>query len=287
MGIVAVLGRGVVPADEPLLHADDLGALRGDGVFETVHVRDGVPWNLTDHLARMARSAERMELALPGEDELRELAAITLAAAPVREEAALRLICTRGREYGDTPTVYATLNPIAATLPALRRDGVKLMIASIGYPLEPSDVRASAPWLLGQVKSLSYAINMAGQRAARAEGFDDLLWVSSDGWSMEVSTASLMWVDGDVLCTVPPSRTSILPGTTSKFLMDHAADLGLRAEERMIRPEDLSHTDGVWVASSVRGVAPVTRLGDVDLAVGERNEAMLKLAGFPVASLVD
>ncbi|WP_285662380.1 aminotransferase class IV [Actinorhabdospora filicis] len=285
MGIVAVLGRGVVPADEPLLHADDLGALRGDGVFETVHVRAGVAWNLTEHLARMARSAERMELALPGADALRGLAETALAAAPEQEEAALRLICTRGREYGDEPTVYVTLNPIAANLPEIRRDGVKLMLASIGYPLEPADVRASAPWLLGQVKSLSYAINMAGQRAARAAGFDDLLWVSADGWAMEASTASLMWIDGDVLCTVPPERTSILPGTTSRFLLDHAAELGLRGEERMVRPEDLSHTDGVWVASSVRGVAPVTRLGEVDLPVGALNAAMLELAGFPVAEL--
>src|SRR5690606_2953038 len=34
--VVAVLGRGVVPADTPILRADDLGVLRGDGVFETL-----------------------------------------------------------------------------------------------------------------------------------------------------------------------------------------------------------------------------------------------------------
>lgn len=284
MGIVAVLGRGVVPADEPLLTADDLGVLRGDGVFETVHVRDGLPWNLTEHLDRMRRSAARMEIVLPPHDALRTLANQALAAGNDSGEAALRLICTRGREYGDTPTVYATLNPIAANIPEIRRDGVRLFRANIGYPLDPEDVRAGAPWLLGSVKSLSYAINMAGQRAARAAGFDDLLWISSDGWAMEASTASLMWIDGDVLCTVPPSKTSILPGTTSAFLMANARDLGLRSEERMIRPDDLHDVDGgVWVASSVRGVAPVVALGERSLSVGAKNAQMLKLAGFPVA----
>lgn len=284
MGIVAVLGRGVVPADEPLLTADDLGVLRGDGVFETVHVRDGVPWNLTEHLDRMRRSAERMELPLPSHDALRELAGQALAAWTGDGEGALRLICTRGREYGDAPTVYSTLNPIAANIPEIRRDGVRLMPANIGYPVHPEDVRAGAPWLLGAVKTLSYAINMAGQRAAKAAGYDDLLWISADGWAMEASTASLMWIDGDVLCTVPPAKTSILPGTTSAFLMAHAAELGLRAEERMIRPEELHGVDGgVWVASSVRGVAPVVALGETELAVGAKNAEMLKLAGFPVA----
>lgn len=284
MGIVTVLGRGVVPADEPLLTADDLGVLRGDGVFETVHVRDGLPWNLTEHLDRMGRSAARMEIALPPHDALRELADQALGAWSEGGEAALRLICTRGREYGDTPTVYATLNPIAENIPEIRRDGVRLFRANIGYPVHPEDVRAAAPWLLGSVKSLSYAINMAGQRAARAAGFDDLLWISADGWAMEASTASLMWIDGDVLCTVPPAKTSILPGTTSAFLMANAGELGLRAEERMIRPDELHDVDGgVWVASSVRGVAPVVALGDRALAVGAKNAEMLKLAGFPVA----
>ncbi|MEV0647791.1 aminotransferase class IV [Phytomonospora sp. NPDC050363] len=284
MGIVAVLGRGVVPADEPLLHADDLGVLRGDGVFETVHVRDGVPWNLTEHLDRMRRSADRMDLDLPPHEALRELAGQALAARTESGEAALRLICTRGREYGGAPTVFATLNPITPDFPKVRRDGVRLMPANIGYPVHPEDVRAGAPWLLGQVKSLSYAINMAGQRAARAAGFDDLLWISADGWCMEASTASLMWIDGDVLYTVPPGRTSILPGTTSAFLMEHAADIGLRSEERMIRPDELFDVDGgVWVASSVRGVAPVVALGERTLPVGAKNEEVLKLAGFPVA----
>ena len=45
---------GVVPADTPILRADDLGALRGDGIFETMHVRDGQAWLLDEHLDRMA-----------------------------------------------------------------------------------------------------------------------------------------------------------------------------------------------------------------------------------------
>ena len=52
--VVALLGVGVVPADTPILRADDLGALRGDGIFETMHVRDGRAWLLDEHLDRMA-----------------------------------------------------------------------------------------------------------------------------------------------------------------------------------------------------------------------------------------
>jgi len=43
---LAVLGRGVVPVDTPLLHADDEGVLRGRSVFETLRVYAGVPFKL-------------------------------------------------------------------------------------------------------------------------------------------------------------------------------------------------------------------------------------------------
>jgi 4-amino-4-deoxychorismate lyase len=77
--VVAVLGRGVVPADTPILRADDLGVLRGDGIFETIHVAGGAPRLLEQHLDRMARSAARLELDLPDREALTGLAAATCA----------------------------------------------------------------------------------------------------------------------------------------------------------------------------------------------------------------
>ncbi|MBT8226063.1 MAG: aminotransferase IV, partial [Dactylosporangium sp.] len=62
---MAVLGTGLVPHDAPVLRADDLGVLRGEGVFETMHVREGKPWLLEQHLARLGRSAQRLDLPLP------------------------------------------------------------------------------------------------------------------------------------------------------------------------------------------------------------------------------
>src|SRR5262245_34053879 len=107
--VVALLGTGVVPAETPILRADDLGALRGDGIFETMHVRDGQAWLLDEHLARFARSAARMDLELPGRDALADLAGQALAAWPAETEGALRMVCTRGMEDGGAVTVFATV----------------------------------------------------------------------------------------------------------------------------------------------------------------------------------
>ena len=263
--LVAVLGRGVVPADTPILRADDLGVLRGDGIFETMHVRGGRPWLLDEHLARMARSAARLELALPPAADLAALTGEICAQWPATQEGGLRLVCTRGAEGGGGPglvTVFATVSPVGEATVRARREGVAVTTANLGYA---ADARDAAPWLLGGAKTLSYAVNMAALRWAGARGADDMLWVSADGWALEAPTASLLWLDGDRLCTVPTGRTGILPGCTVRHLLDNAAALGFTATERMVRPADLVRADGAWLTSSVRGIAPIRALDGAPL----------------------
>jgi 4-amino-4-deoxychorismate lyase len=278
--VVAVLGKGVVPAETPLLRADDLGVLRGDGVFETIHVRDGEPWLLAEHLDRMAGSAAILEIPLPPRAALEELAAQTLAGWPSATEGAFRLICTRGPEHGDgTPTVFATLSELAPERRIARREGVSVVTAALGYAVGARD---AAPWLLGGAKTLSYAVNMASMRHGGKQGADEVLWVSADGYALEAPTASLVWLEGDELCTVPPRGTGILPGITVRYVLDHAGELGWRTAERLIRPEELATKDGVWLTSSVRGLVAIRSLDGQPLAPSPHTAELQKLLGYPV-----
>lgn len=60
-------GPALLPSRSPFLRADDMGVLRGDGVFERFIVNAGQPRHLEDHIARLARSAGSIGLALPSE----------------------------------------------------------------------------------------------------------------------------------------------------------------------------------------------------------------------------
>jgi 4-amino-4-deoxychorismate lyase len=270
-----------VPAGTPILRADDLGALRGDGIFETMHVRDGQVWLLDEHLARMARSAARMDLELPHRDALAELTGQALAAWPIATEGALRLVCTRGLEDGGPVTVYATVAGITEPTRKARRDGIAVLTASLGFPAAG---RKQAPWLLGGAKTLSYAVNMASQRWAQANGAEDVLWVSGDGFALEAPTSTLIWLDGSTLCTVSVEETGILAGTTARWLLDHAADLGWSTAEGMITPAALTGSDGAWFTSSVRGLAAIRRLDGATLPYDAEQTARIRdLLGFSLS----
>src|SRR3569833_1260357 len=63
-----------------------------------------------------------------------------------------------------------------------RDEGVSAVSLSLGIP---ADFRATAPWLLGGAKTLSYAVNMAAQRHAHAAGADDVVFTSLEGRLLE------------------------------------------------------------------------------------------------------
>ncbi len=245
-------GPRLVDPGLPLLLADDLGVLRGEGVFETMRLAAGRPAFLDDHLVRLARSAHRLDIALgSGWAAL----ATFLAGHWGPEDGVLRLVCTKGGG------AYGLATPVPAAALAGREHGVTALTLSLGVAAE---ARETAPWLLGGVKSTSYAVNMAALRAAQQQGCDDAIFVSSDGEVLEAPTATVCWVREGRIVTPPPA-VGILPGTT----LGAVQALDRRPWDIRRAPvSELHAADEVLLLSSVRGVAPVVRLDGRDLAIG-------------------
>ena len=261
MNVVALLtpdGPRVVDPAAPVLRADDLGVLRGESVFETMRIAGGRPAFVDAHLRRLARSAERVAIQLPGGwPEL--VTAATEAYA--RRDGVLRLICSKGPP-GEHPVGFAVASPIPAETIRGREQGVRAITLTLGVT---AGVRATSPWLLGGVKSTSYAINMATLRHAHDEGVDDAIWLSSDGEVLEAPTSTVAWVRGDRLVTPPAGDVAILPGTTLEVAL-RLCDVP--CEVRRGAAEELATADEVMMLSSVRGVAPVIELDGRSLGTG-------------------
>jgi 4-amino-4-deoxychorismate lyase len=238
---LAVSGRGVVPPDAPVLRADDDALLRGRAAFETLRVYGGLPFRLEAHLARLAGSAERLGLEpVPGA-ELEELSRLALAEAK-REQAVLRLYWTAG-SLG-----LALVSELPEGLEELRARGLRL--AALLGPI------SEAPWLLGGVKSTSYAVNMAAIDEARRRGADDAVFVSADGIVLEGPTTNVWWRLGDTLCT-PSLELGILAGVTRAVLLELAE---LQVVEGAFSLAELAAADEAFTSSSVREVVPVVEL---------------------------
>ncbi len=252
--VLVTLDGVVHDADRPLLFGDDLAAVRGDGVFETLLVRGGRACLVEPHLRRLAHSAAMMGLPGPDLAAWREAIAIALRqwASRSPEEGALRLVYSRGRESGSGPTAYLTISALAARVGTARRDGVAAVLLERGLP---ADGAQEMPWLLAGAKTLSYAVNMAALRHAAARGADDVIFVSSDGYILEGPRSTVViavdGADGRPCLLTPPPWWPILRGTTQQALFEVARDSGYDCDYQALRPADLVAAQGIWLVSSI------------------------------------
>ena len=260
-----MLDGTLADADAPLIRVDDLGLLRGDGVFETILVVDGKPRELGPHLERLARSAAMLSLPAPDLAQWSRCVQVVLDNWTAGGEMALKLVYTRGPEFGDgSPTGYALGMAIGAKVLAARESGVAAVTLDRGY--EPSIV-ARAPWLLLGAKSLSYAVNMAAIRHAESVGASEAIFVAADGSVLEGPTSTVVIVSGRTLLTTPPS-SGILPGTTQGALFRAVERVGWATKVEPLTVADLREAEGVFLASSVRKVTRVHTLDGSALADG-------------------
>ncbi|HVK24172.1 MAG TPA: aminodeoxychorismate lyase [Actinokineospora sp.] len=262
MRVLAMLDGTLADADGPLVRADDLGLLRGDGVFETVLVVDGRARELGPHLDRMARSAAMLDLPRLDRAAWERVAQVVIDAWSDAGEMALKLVYTRGPEFGDdVPTGYALGLPIGAKTLANRVDGVTVLSLDRGF--DPAIVER-APWLLLGAKTLSYAVNMAAMRYVAAHGADEAIFVASDGSVLEGPTSTVVLVEGGTMRTTPPT-SGVLPGTTQAALFRAAEQAGWTTKVEPIHRADLDGAEGLFLASSVRKITRVRVLDGVPL----------------------
>lgn len=258
--LVAVLGTGVVDASDAVVTADDLGINRGDGVFDAARVVSdaaGVRVELLEpHLARFARSHQKMGMAEPDLAAWRALIEEAVAAWDVPGEAILKLIATRGLEHepGAPGASFLTLTAAdTAPCPPLR-----VITLTTG---RASDAFADAPWLLGGVKTLSYVVNVAAQREGRRRGADDVIFTTTDGFALDGPMAGLLVVREGRWLSTPTGGTGILASVSVATILDAAAADGHESAFELVRVEHLHDADGVWLVASSRGPTPV---GEID-----------------------
>jgi 4-amino-4-deoxychorismate lyase len=226
---------------------DDRGLLYGDGLFETLRVRDGQvrlwPW----HWRRFTAGCAVLDLQLPGEDRVRD---------EIREVAGagdqmVRLTLTRGSGRGYAAPSQARERRIVSALGAAPAAGQKpLEIIVCQTPL------AECGRLAG-VKHLSRLEQVLAANEVKRSGADEGLMLGSDKQVIEATQSNLFGVREGRLFT-PDLSTCGVAGVYRQHLLDRVgATIGA------ITTEALTEFDEVFLCNSVRGIMPVTRIREL------------------------
>lgn len=233
------------------IDARDRGLAYGDGLFETMRVRDGRIRLLDLHLERLYGGCRRLGIEAPPAGALR--GELERCARPQRE-AVLKLILTRGvgaRGYrpsgAERPTRVISTHPLPA-LPALRGVRVRLCAMRLG----------SNPALAG-LKTL----NRLESVLARREWHDSRIWEGlmrdAEGYVVCGTQSNFFVRRGSRLMTPRLDRSGIA-GVMRRWVLGECRALGIEARETRLRWPDLERAEEMFMTNAVAGVVPVARL---------------------------
>jgi 4-amino-4-deoxychorismate lyase len=231
-----------------LIDSRDRGLQYGDGVFETMRVRQRRIRLLELHLERLYGGCRALKIALPG---LRALRAELERIAARRNEGILKVIVTRGsgpRGYRATGRERCTRIMTLHALPG-------------GAQTKAARVRLCAT-MLGANPSLAglKTLNRLESVMARSEWSDARIWEGlmrdREGNWVSGTMSNLFLRRGSTLMTPLLDRCGVA-GVMRRWILQNAAGLRLLVVERRIRWKDLQGADEVFMSNAVVGIKSV------------------------------
>lgn len=246
--------------DDAGVDALDRGLQYGDGLFETIAVRDGRARFLDRHLARLQAGAARLAIPLPAAGELRE----RLAPACPAGQGVLKLIVTRGtgeRGYRPPRTVQPTCIVAAFPWPEFAPSHW-----SAGIRLRRCRTRLGRNAALAGIKHL----NRLEQVLARAEWDDAAV---AEGLMMDDRDMAVGGTQCNLFARVagrwvtPSLAECGVAGVMRGVFRDWAAEQGDPVIERELPAADLADASAMLLTNALIGAWPVREYAGAALAI--------------------
>ncbi|MBT4292010.1 hypothetical protein HOD41_04910, partial [bacterium] len=157
-----------IPAEEATISLFDGGYLYGDGLFETVRLYSGQPFDLDGHLERLSTQLKTLEYSWrPDTDSIHKIITkLTVLNSLTDDDSRCRITVSRGGSFDILlplqdlheikPTVSIFLIPIADTISKMQKTGIAVTAMKSGF------ARGNFPGL----KTLNYLPTVVALRAA-------------------------------------------------------------------------------------------------------------------------
>jgi branched-chain amino acid aminotransferase len=260
VSIYYVDGR-YLPADQAVLPVNDLGLLRGYGVFDFLRTYKRRPFLLKDHIARLARSAELIDLPLPcSESQIMDIAMETLGRNTGLAEANIRLVVTGGDSIDSiTPGERTRLLVMVTELHPCPEQW---------YCDGAAVITTRGERYLPLAKSTNYLPAILALSRARRQGAVESIYVDHHGRLLEGTTSNFFaFIDG----TLTTAGDAVLTGITRKVILQLAQEQ-FAVEIRDINQKEIHRMEEAFITASNKEVVPVVRMDEHIIGSGRPGE---------------
>lgn len=239
------------------LSVQDRGLAYGQGLFETLTLKEGNPQDWKLHMQRLELGANRLGIPFDNNllDALSDDLVKLLAAEALPERTVLKIILTRGaggRGYAVTeplaPNRILQLNPFPAWPADPQQNGIRVILCETRLGLNPQ---------LAGIKHLNRLEQVLARSEWQQSDIAEGLVCDMEGYLVEGTMSNLFWLRNGELFT-PDLTYCGIDGIIRQRLIERVRELKIKVSVGRYQPADLLDADEVFMTNSVIGLWPVT-----------------------------
>lgn len=265
-----MLYNGQIMERENVINIEDRAYQFGDGIYEVIGVYDGKPLMLDEHLERLERSAQEIQLRFPGpiseiKNKLEEL-----VSANRLEEGIIYMQVSRGSSTRLQQFPGPEVSPITVAytreeerMAHVEDEGAKAILTE--------DIR----WLRCDIKTLNLLPNvLAKQKAVEQNAIEAILHRGET--VTEASTANVFMVKDGELYT-HPANNFILNGITRRKVLQICETLNFKVNEQTYTVDDLLDADEVFITATKLDIVPILKINNRTVSSGSPGEFSIRI----------
>jgi branched-chain amino acid aminotransferase len=259
MGEYVIFNGKMIPGKDLAITGQNRSFRYGDGIFETIRCRQGIPMWIEHHLQRLRQSANVLRIPLSDrftDAKLISMIKALLQANEHKNGARLRFSLFRAEGGFYKPTQYEGCFMIETS--ALENESYILNNKGlyVGFYKEiPKPVN-----LLSGLKTSSAILYVMASMYGQEKGLDDIIICNDAGFVAEAGSSNIFMVENGKLIT-PSLDQGCVEGVMRKVLLDMADKHGYKVLECAILPEDMLKADEVFTCNAINGIQWIKGIG--------------------------
>jgi len=244
----------------------DRGFHYGDGLFETIAIRDGEArlWPL--HMDRLASGCETLNITMPAQDSLLHGAMHAVRHSGISADSCLlKIVVSAGsgaRGYGratvDTPSILFGVSPWLSPPIEFYRDGIETVLCRTRLAINSATAG---------LKTLNRLEQVLARSEFNASNIYEGLTMDADDDVICGTMSNVFFVKDKTILTPSLDRCGVA-GVMRRHVLATLDAVGKEVVIQGVRVAELSRVSEVFVSNSQFGILPVTRCAEHAWDVG-------------------
>lgn len=256
----------IQPVADTTMQINDLGLLRGYGLFDYFRTYNGKPFKWDWYWQRYENSAKLLRLPNPIQKKEAYKVVLKLIEMSGLDNCAIRFVLTGGYSEDSISSPKPNLLIISEDIHPVKSEEYENGIKVISHEY----VRD-----LAEVKSIDYKHLMILQSDIKTAAASDVLF-HKRGMISELSRSNVFIFNGETLST--PNK-NILKGITRRTVLELAKP-HFKIEQRNVKMSEVLAADEVFTTSTTKRVLAITQIDNHQISNGKAGEKTKFLLGL-------